>query len=128
VSGQLVGEVLDAAEAGHLDDLSQGDLLALVAIAEKCHHVSRQGSVRIGRIQAATRKSKRTAERVIRRLKQRGHIRVVKRGFKAHGVAKAPIYELNELVPSKVAQANGGASATQDGGSNPDELPPSPTR
>jgi hypothetical protein len=115
MSGQLVGEVLDAAEAGHLDGLSQGDLLALVAIAEKCGTENRQGSVRIGRIQAAMGKSKRTAVRALERLKQRGHIHVVKRGFKSHGVARASIYGLNVLAPPKVAQATDDACATQDG-------------
>jgi hypothetical protein len=124
MSGQLVGEVLDAAKAGQLDGLSQGDLLALVAIAEKCGTETRQGSVRIGRIQAAMGKSKRTAVRALERLKDRGHIRVVKRGFNSHGVAKAPIYELSVLTPPKVAQTIDDACATQDGVSNPDVLAP----
>jgi hypothetical protein len=104
VSGQLVGEVIDAAEAGQFHGLSQGDLLALVAIAEKCGTETRQGSVRIVRIQATMGQSKRTAVRALQRLKDQGHIRVVKRGFKSHGVAKAPIYELAAFAPPKMAQ------------------------
>jgi hypothetical protein len=118
-----VGEVLDAAEAGQLG-LSQGELLALVAIAEKCGTGTRQGSVRIGRIQAAMGKSKRTAVRALERLKDRGHIRVVKRGFNSHGVAKAPIYELSVLTPPKMAQTTDDACATEVGVSNPDVLAP----
>jgi DNA-binding transcriptional ArsR family regulator len=106
VSGKLVGEVIDALESGELlSSLSLVDRLALLAIAEKCHAVIRQGSVRNGRIQAACGKSKSTADRTIRKLKEAGLIRVVKRGYKAHGVAKAPIYELSELSPSKVTKA-----------------------
>lgn len=114
MSGKLVGEVLDAAEAGHLDGLSRPAFHALLAIAEKCHHQTRQGSVRKVRIQAAiyVGNSTRTADRAIRELKAAGLVQVVKRGFKAPGgKSLAPIYQLAELSPPKVAEATGEAFA-----------------
>lgn len=99
MSGQLVGEVLAAMEpGGRLEFLTPTERLALIAIAEKCHHISRQGSVRIGRIQAAVGKSESTTRRTLRKLRDAKLIDVVKRGYKAHGVAAASIYELSELV------------------------------
>lgn len=107
MSGQLVGEVLDAAEAGHLDGLSHAAFCALLAIAERCHHISRQGTVRRARIQAAihTHNGYRTASRAIRELKDAGLIQIVKRGYKSHGRTAAPIYELLELGTPKVSEA-----------------------
>jgi DNA-binding transcriptional ArsR family regulator len=107
VSGELVGEVLDAAESGRLDGLSRPAFAALLAIAERCHHISRQGTVRIDPMRAAiyTGNSRRTARRAIRELKDAGLIRVVKRGYKApNGEAKSSMYEMAELVPPKVAE------------------------
>lgn len=109
MSGQLVGEVLDAAEAGQLDGLSRPAFAALLAIAERCHHISRQGTVRNGRIRAAIHEgnSVRTARRAIRELKDASLIRVVTRGYKApNGEAKSSMYELLELVPPKAAEAS----------------------
>ena len=132
MSGQLVGEVLEA-RAGQLADLSQAETLALVAIAEKCHADSRQGSVRMSYIEAAIGKSRRTAVRALAQLRQRQLIRVVKRGYKSHGVARASIYELSVLVPSRAAQAPVLGCAIQAGASgdlplvpNPDVLVPIP--
>src|SRR6185312_2786900 len=115
MSGQLVGEVLDAREAGRLDDLSPDAVLVLLVIAEKCHHVTRQGSVRMSRIQAAMgRRSEKSqsaaasrgaAARILRRLKDRGFVRVVKRGYKSHGDGHANVYEVAVLVPPKTAHA-----------------------
>jgi hypothetical protein len=107
MSGQLVGEVLDAAEAGQLDGLSRAAFHALLAIAERCHHDTRQGSVRRSRIQAAiyTNNGYRTASRAIRELKDAGIIRIVKRGYKSHGRVAAPIYELTVLGTPKVSEA-----------------------
>ncbi|MGH3637330.1 MAG: hypothetical protein ACRDTS_25240, partial [Mycobacterium sp.] len=45
MSGQLVGEVLAASGAFRAAGLSERGFHALVAIAEKCHTQSRQGSV-----------------------------------------------------------------------------------
>jgi hypothetical protein len=113
MSGALVGEVLDAAEAGHLDSLSRGDVLALIAVAEKCHTTTRQGSVRMSRIQALMGASRATAWRAMRRLKDRGLIRVVKRGYKAHGVGHANVYELAEHVSPNMKHTTAGACLTQ---------------
>ena len=129
MSGQLVGEVLDAAEAGQLDGLSQPARWALVVIAERCHHITRQGSVRRTRIQAALGRhnSLRTVSRAVCELRDAGLIRIVKHGYKAPGgQAKASVYELAKLTPScwreqanaKSEQANAKseqANATQDG-------------
>lgn len=125
MSGQLVGEVLGA-RAEHLADLTQAETLALVAIAEKCHVDSRQGSVRLAYIQAAIGKSQRTVVRTLGQLKDRGLIRVVKRGYKSHGVARASVYELALLAPPRVAQAGGSGYATQDGATTSDVLTPNP--
>ncbi len=113
MSGQLVGEVLDAAEAGHLDGLSRAAVAALLAIAERCHHVTRQGSVRRDRIQAAIHagNSPRTVSRAIRELKNAGLVRIVKHGYKSHEAPSlATIYELSALyvhAPPKMAHAQG---------------------
>jgi predicted transcriptional regulator len=92
MAGKLVGEVIDALEAGLT--LSDAEFRVLIAIAEKCHHITRQGAVRTDRLQAASDRSRRTVVRVLEQLKKRGLVRVVKRGYKAHGVLRAPIYEL----------------------------------
>jgi hypothetical protein len=114
MSGQLVGEVLDARESGRLDSLSRGDVLALIAIAEKCHGTTRQGSVRMSRIQAAMGASKSTAARAMRRLKDRGLIWVVKRGYESHGTGHANVYRLALFVSAEMTQATENACATQD--------------
>ncbi len=120
MSGQLVGEVIDAAEAGLLDALSPSAFGALVAIAEKCHTTTRQGSVRAARIAAAIRiharddmrsvskaAGSRTADRAIRELKDAQLVSVVQRGFKApNGYSQAPIYELAKFSPSREAETS----------------------
>lgn len=116
MSGQLVGEVIDAAEAGHLDDLSANAFAALIVIADRAHTGSRQGSVRAARIAAAIRRpnapwctttagSQSTVERAIRELKAAGRISVVKRGFNnAHGRAQAPVYQVAPFPSSMVTE------------------------
>ena len=94
---------------GRLEHLLPAERLVLLAVAEKCLTETRQGTVRIGRIQAATGKSLRTTRRVLHKLTDADLIRVVKRGYKSHGVAKASLYELAELVPPK----NGTTSAAE---------------
>lgn len=126
MSGKLVGEVFDAREAGLLEELPAVELLALVAIAEKAYEATRLGQVRMSRIQAATGKSRRTAERAVSRLKKRGLIRVVKRGSNSQGNnPQAPVYEL-VLPPPKTAEVVEGTSANMDGGSSEEVLPPFP--
>jgi hypothetical protein len=117
MSGQLVGEVLDAAEAGQLDKLSRPAFCALMAVAERCHHSNRQGTVRRARIQAAIfeRNGYRTASRAIRELKDAGLIRVVRRGYKApNGDTASPIYELVEFGTPKVSEASDEADEAWD--------------
>lgn len=123
MSGQLVGEVLEA-RAEQLADLSQAQTLALIAIAEKCHVDTRQGSVRMAYIEAAIGRSRRTAVRTLEQLKHRHLIRIVKRGYKSHGIARASIYELCVLAPFRVAQAEASACATHDGASMPQVVAP----
>lgn len=118
-----MGEVLDAAEAGHLDEISDHAFHALLAIAERCRADTRQGSVSQSRIRAAirTRNSTRTFERAMRELKAAGLVQVVRRGHKPANsdTAVAPVYELAELPPLLGGGSSGG-SFRQNGG----ELPP----
>jgi hypothetical protein len=128
VSGQLVGEVFDAAEAGQLDALSSKAFQALVVIADRAHTVTRQRSVRIGRIAASIRRrtdgrpgsvaaSQSTAERAVRELKEGGWVRVVKRGFNNnHGKVHAPIYEVAPFPSSRVTETVVGVLITLDDG------------
>ena len=137
MSGQLVGEVIDALGTGAIvlknkdgsDDLASR--LALIAIAERCYTDTRQGSVRKARIESATGKADRTVDRIIRKLKDAGLIRVVKPGHKPPGGDPvAPLYELSELSPSKVAEASAEpspskvADASAELSPNPAELSP----
>ena len=82
MSGQLVGEVLAASEAFKAAGLSERGFHALLAIAEKCHTETRQGSVPWKHVCAGLYGgSKRTAERAVQDLKTFGAVRVVKPGF-----------------------------------------------
>jgi hypothetical protein len=101
LSGQLVGEVLDASDALRAQGLSERGFHALVAIAEKAHVESRQGSVPWKHIRAGLfGASQSTAKRAIADLKAVGAIVVVKRGFDNHSGRKcAPIYEIQALEP-----------------------------
>lgn len=100
MSGQLVGEVIAASQAFREAGLSERGFHALVAIAEKCHTQTRQGSVRWDHIcNGLFGASKRTAERAVYDLKTFGAIRVVKCGFNNNaGRAHAPIYEIAVLT------------------------------
>jgi hypothetical protein len=110
VSGQLVGEVI-AARAGCLAPLSQGETLALIAIATRCKADTRQGWVTYAEIMATVGCSERTAQRIIAKLKKRGCIAVVKRGYKAPGQpARAPVYRVAEFRPPIVAEADAPSS------------------
>ncbi|MGD9619818.1 MAG: hypothetical protein AB7G47_04645 [Mycolicibacterium sp.] len=105
MSGQLVGEVLDASPALRASGLPERGFHALVAIAEKCHHESREGSVRWDHIRAGLYgASLATAKRAVKDLKTAGIVRVVKRGFdNQHGRVCAPIYRIGPL-PERVTQ------------------------
>lgn len=105
MSGQLVGEVLDASTALRASGLPERGFHALVAIAEKCHHESREGSVRWDHIRAGLYgASLATAKRAVKDLKTAGIVRVVKRGFdNQHGRVCAPIYRI-EPLPERVTQ------------------------
>jgi DNA-binding MarR family transcriptional regulator len=112
MAGRLVGEVFDAREAGGLlDKLSAVDLLALLAIAEGCREVSRQGEVPMSRIGAAMGRSASTAKRAVSKLTGQGLVRVVKHGYTAHGEGHAKVYQLTELGPSRVSHAHDGGVA-----------------
>ncbi|MGV0159894.1 hypothetical protein ACRU3B_10700 [Mycobacterium colombiense] len=101
MSGALVGEVIHAAGVLKAKGLSESAFHALIAIAEKCHHASGQGSVPWIHISNGIygRKllpSKRTAERAVRELKDAGLIRVVRPGFNNnYGRSCAPVYEIS---------------------------------
>lgn len=135
MSGQLVGEVIDAAEAGHLDDLSPNAFAALIVIADRAHTDTRQGSVRAGRIAVAIRRpnapwsttsagSQSTVERAVKELKAAGWVRVVKRGFNNnHGNACAPIYEVCAFPSPRMTGTVDGVSVTQDDGNGDGAFP-----
>jgi hypothetical protein len=115
MSGQLVGEVIAASTQLRAGGLSRNGFLALIAIAEKCHHQTRQATVRRSWIQAAIYcgNSTRTAERAVRELTDNGLIHVVKRGYKApNQKSLSTMYELGKLPPPIVADANGEAPAS----------------
>lgn len=98
MSGALVGEIIDALEHGL--ELTSSEYGALIAIAEKCHQNTRQGSVRMARIASAIRvkgkaASRKTAERTVSRLIKRSIILRVRRGGRSgDGTAHASVYEL----------------------------------
>jgi hypothetical protein len=93
VSGQLVGEVLDASGALRDRGLSQRGFHALIAIAEKASGADRTASVRWDHIRAGLYgASRRTAERAVHELIEAGFIRIAKPGFKnQHGRSRAPV-------------------------------------
>jgi len=99
VSGQLVGEVIAAAAELKSRGLSERGFYALIAIAEKCHTDSRQGSVPWAHIQSGLYgSSKRTSQRAVHDAQCAGLLRVVKTGFNNnHGRVCAPIYEIPPL-------------------------------
>ena len=100
MSGQLVGEVIDALPALKASGLTTRGFYTLIAIAEKCHADTRQGSVRWDHIRNCLfGASKRTAERGVEELKSIGVLRVVKPGFNNnHGRMHSPIYEVALLT------------------------------
>lgn len=112
MSGQLVGEVLTAQGRLKEQGLSERAFHALVAIAEKCHAETRQGSVRWDHIRAGLfGASLSTAKRAVKDLKTARLILVVKRGFdNQHGRSCAPIYQI-EPLGEWVIQVN---QSTQD--------------
>lgn len=128
MSGHLVGELMQARKDGRLKGLKPTYVLAAIAIAEWCRADDRSGSVPWSAIEWAMSEdgerpaSRRTAERAVGELKQRGVISVTKRGHKTHGRVRAPVYRVELLPPVKVAEASRPASATsasasQGGGS-----------
>lgn len=107
MSGKLVGEVLDASARLQESGLPERAFHALVALAEKCHTDTRQGSVRWDHIRAGLYgASLSTAKRAVRDLKTAGLVTVIKRGFdNHHGNACAPIYRV-EPLSERVTQVN----------------------
>lgn len=104
MSGQLVGEVIAAAERLRRLGLPERAFHALVAIAEKSHAESRQGSVRWAWIQSGLYgASKRTAERAVGELRAAGVVRIAKTGFGNGFISRAPIYEIAPLVDTDTA-------------------------
>lgn len=118
MSGRLVGEVIAAAPQLRAGGLSKNGFLALLAIAEKCHHVTNEGSVRWGHIcDGLYGGSRSTAERAVKELKDSGYVRVVKPGWaNKHGDYKAPVYELRiTRITSLVTESKGEDHVTGDG-------------
>lgn len=107
MSGQLVGEVISAAVQLQDRGLTARGFQALIAIAEKCHSDTRQGTVPWSWIrQCQFGSSLSTAKRGVRSCKEIRAVRVVKRGFdNQNGRSCAPIYELLPLT-EQVTQVN----------------------
>jgi len=124
MSGQLVGEVIAASHAFRAAGLSERGFHALVAITEKCHTQTRQGSVPWKHIRKGLfGASKRTAERAVQDLKTFGAIRVVKCGFNNNaGRVCAPIYEIESLTDTDTQVTRSGWGDTDKPGSDTDKL------
>ena len=110
MSGQLVGEVIAASPTFQKRGLSERGFHALIAIAEKCHTQTRQGSVRWDHIRDCLYgASRRTAQRAVHDLLTAGVLEIVKPGFgNQYGRTCAPIYQIAPLVDNDtwVAQSN----------------------
>jgi hypothetical protein len=99
MSGKLVGEVIAASDRLRQQGLPERGFHALIAIAEKCHHESRQGSVPWSHIRAGLYgASKRTAERAVGELRRAKLVTVVAKGFKNGHLVRSPIYEMTRLA------------------------------
>ena len=106
MSGQLVGEVIAGAAELKARGITDRGFMALIAIAEKCHHQTRQGSVRWAWIQAGLfGSSKRTAERAVAELKSAGIVQVSKVGFSNRYLTRAPIYSIAPLLDTDTAMS-----------------------
>jgi hypothetical protein len=110
MSGQLVGEVIATSPTFQKRGLSERGFHALIAIAEKCHTQTRQGSVRWDHIRDCLYgASRRTAQRAVHDLLTAGVLEIVKPGFgNQYGRTCAPIYQIAPLVDNDtwVAQSN----------------------
>lgn len=100
MSGQLVGEVFAAQPYLQAEGLPERAFHALLAIAEKAHRDTREGSVRWDHIRAALYgKSLPTAKRAIADLKSAGLIVLTRRGFNNQaGRSAAPCYRITERI------------------------------
>ena len=110
MSGQLVGEVIAASPTFQKRGLSERGFHALIAIAEKCHTQTRQGSVRWDHIRDCLYgASRRTAQRAVHHLLTAGVLEIVNPGFgNQYGRTCAPIYQIAPLVDNDtyLAQSN----------------------
>lgn len=99
MSGQLVGDVLAAADRLRERGLTERGFYALIAIADRASASDRTASVRWDHVRAGLYgASKRTAQRAVDDLIEFGAIRIVKVGFKNQRASRAPIYQILPLV------------------------------
>jgi hypothetical protein len=115
MSGQLVGEVIDAAASLKARGVSERGFHALVAIAEKAG-ADRTASVRWDHIRAGLYgASKRTAQRAVDDLLTAGLIGIVRTGFRNQHDARAPIYVVRPLADddSQVSRSGSADNDTQ---------------
>ncbi|MGE2718508.1 hypothetical protein [Mycolicibacterium celeriflavum] len=111
MSGQLVGEVINAAGSLRASGLSERGFHALIAIADKASS-DRTASVRWDHIRAGLYgASKRTAQRAVDDLLAAGAIRIVKVGFRNQRTSRAPIYE---ILPFMDDASQVSSSTTED--------------
>ncbi len=129
MSGLLVGEVIAAVSELKSRGISKSGYLALLAIAEKCPHGTREASVPLSWIQTAMYEvSESTARRAIRTLTATELVEVARRGFRNRHVSRAPIYRLLALPTAMAAArklddgtamtAASGSSSGQNGSSS----------
>jgi hypothetical protein len=108
VSGQLVGEVINAAASLRSRGVSERGFHALVAIAEKAS-ADRTASVRWDHVRAGLfGASKRTAQRAVDDLLAAGLIEVIRTGFRNQHDARAPIYVVRSLADDDIQVSRSG--------------------
>lgn len=120
MSGQLVGEVIAAADSLRARGVSERGFQALIAIAEKANTATRHASVRWDHIRAAQYgRSLATAKRAIKELEDGGYVRKIRRGFNnQQGRSAAPVYELSTMpVRADTVQTSERTPPTPNGSS-----------
>lgn len=106
MSGKLVGEVMDAAPALKSRGLSRTGFVALLAIAEKCHHETREGSVRWDHIrQVLYGVTKRTAQRAVTELRTLTLVELVSAGYGNRYGGRAPVYRIPPVLDDDTAMS-----------------------
>jgi hypothetical protein len=113
VSGKIVGEVITASKELRSRGVSKSAFYALVAIAEKTNHYTREGQVRWEHIcDGLYGKSVSTARRAVKELIQADLIEVSQKGYRNRFGSQATIYRVLALT-TQVTKAKSVALTTQ---------------